>query len=81
MARMLKLTPQLSRPHFLIQVTTNLSQKKKFMPCFGLSQSPSPSSLGTVYGLEGSLLKLAQTSGCFPSPVTLKTSCNIPVHQ
>lgn len=28
MARMLKLTPELSRPHFLIQVTTNLSQKK-----------------------------------------------------
>lgn len=34
MSRMLKLTPQLSRPHFLIQVTTNLS--KNYILCHAL---------------------------------------------
>lgn len=78
---MLKLTPQLSRPHCLIQVTTNLSKNIYFMPCFTLNQAPSSLSLSTVYCLEGGLLKLEHTSGCSPSFVTLKTSWNIPHHE
>lgn len=51
------------------------------MPCFALSQAPSPLCLSTVYCLESCLIKLVHTSGCSPSLVTLKTSCNISDHQ
>lgn len=51
------------------------------MPHFALSQAPSPLSLASIYCLEGCLLKLSHTSGCSPSLVTLKTSCNISDHQ